>query len=136
MAEESMESDKRKPGRSLAHWGEPVWLWAVCMMAAGLTQWVCYVLLGMAGVFDVVGTPAGRPVVIEVFPFARVLVCVVLGTLIGLGMVGAALWRRPRVLKVIAAAGITVAILYVTSFDSEVIDGVKETAQWYRAARQ
>jgi hypothetical protein len=99
-----------------------------------------YVFLGKTGLFDVVGNPLGKAIVICGFPSARFLVSLILAVLVSSAMAGGMLWRQTRSLK-LALTVIPVAVaIYLAGIAVEWTPEqwaayIEETVRWYHHMR-
>src|SRR6266404_4183806 len=101
--------------------------------AVGLLQWVFYVLLGMTGWFDVAASWWGKPVVIEDFPFARILLALILAAVVSLSTLATVLWRQTRSLAGTVLVPVLALAAYLAvweSRDGDLAFSIEQTAKW------
>src|SRR5438552_3959132 len=94
-----------------------------------------YVLLGKTGLFDVVENFWGKDIVINGFPFAMLLLSVILAALVALGTLGAVLWRQTRSLPLVVAVITLVLAVYLAGLGitpDYLAYSIEQTAEWYR----
>jgi hypothetical protein len=105
--------------------------------AIGLLQGMFFVLLLKTGLFDEVVKWWGKDIVIDGFPYARILLSLVLSALVVLGTLGGTLWRQTRSLTVTVLVPV-LALVLVLTIDmgcgyglNDLVFSIKQTAEWY-----